>query len=96
MKLHGARVLLTGASGGIGSEILGLLLADGARVAVTARSADAFASLAVGPDRLQVLVGDLGEESFRARIPGLVTAWAGGLDVLVNAAGSGSFALLEG
>ena len=94
MKLDGKRVLLTGASGGIGSEVLRLLLARGARVAVTARSPDAFAQLPVETARLKVLAGDLADESFRASLPSLVTTWAGGLDVLVNAAGSGSFALL--
>ncbi|WP_404351246.1 SDR family NAD(P)-dependent oxidoreductase [Phycicoccus jejuensis] len=46
MRLHGAHVLLTGATGTIGTRLADGLAARGARVTVTARSRDALGDLA--------------------------------------------------
>jgi uncharacterized protein len=84
VDLNGARVLLTGASGGIGNAIARALHAKGASIAITGRRADALESLkAELGDRVDVLQADLAE---RADVDALLTR-AGTVDVLVaNAA----------
>jgi 3-oxoacyl-[acyl-carrier protein] reductase len=60
VELNGARVLLTGASGGIGNAIARALHERGASLAITGRRADALESLkAELGDRVDVLVADL-------------------------------------
>ncbi len=46
MSLHSAVVWVTGASSGIGEALVGPLVARGARVAMSARRADALETLA--------------------------------------------------
>ncbi len=84
VELNGARVLLTGASGGIGNAIARALHERGASVAITGRRTDALEKLRseLG-ERIQVLQADLAE---RAEVESLVER-AGEVDVLVaNAA----------
>jgi NADP-dependent 3-hydroxy acid dehydrogenase YdfG len=86
--LEGRRLLLTGASAGIGAAVARRAVADGARVALVARSPEALEAVArsLGPAALAV-PGDVTD-------PGSITAAAdraaealGGLDGLVNSAG---------
>ena len=86
MRVSGRRVLITGASRGIGAELARAFAAAGARVALVARSE--------GP--LKELAGELDGEAFPAdlldaeQVVGLigrVEAEAGPVDVLVNNAG---------
>lgn len=99
MSLAGARVLLTGASGGIGGALRDQLLARGARVVAVSRGSAAASRAAepgADPSRLLWVRGDLCDAAFRAALMARVREWGdGGLDVLVNAAGRGDFALLE-
>src|SRR4051812_35782661 len=84
IDLNGARVLLTGASGGIGNAIARALHERGASLAITGRRADALESLAseLG-SRVDVVQADLAK---RADVDALVGR-AGEVDVLVaNAA----------
>jgi short-subunit dehydrogenase len=84
MKLDGRRVLLTGASGGIGNAIARALHSAGATVVLNGRRADALDELAgtLG-ERVETLVADLGD---RESLNGLLER-AGEVDVLVaNAA----------
>jgi short-subunit dehydrogenase len=84
VDLNGARVLLTGASGGIGNAIARALHERGALLAITGRRADALESLkAELGDRVEVLLADLCKQEDVEGLP----ARAGGVDVLVANAG---------
>jgi NADP-dependent 3-hydroxy acid dehydrogenase YdfG len=84
--LAGRRVLVTGASSGIGRATAEALLAEGAAVAALARRADRLAELAEGHGAVPV-VGDLTVEGAAATLVAEATAALGGLDALVNSAG---------
>jgi short-subunit dehydrogenase len=84
VDLNGARVLLTGASGGIGNAIARALHERGASLAISGRRVDALEALkAELGDRVEVLVADLAK---REDVEGL-PARAGDVDVLVANAG---------
>jgi uncharacterized protein len=84
LDLDGRRVLLTGASGGIGNALARALHGRGATVVVTGRRADALEALeAELGDRVEPLVCDLAERGEADALPGR----AGDVDALVaNAA----------
>lgn len=90
--LRNRRVLVTGASRGIGRAIAVEAVGRGARVAVVARSAEALAELARLPGRGEVLAipADVTSQADRDRIVQTVLDHFGGLDVLINNAGVGS------
>jgi len=86
--LIGKNALVTGASGGIGSEIARLLHAQGAIVALTGRNEEALVNLAdeLG-DRAHVFVADLADT---ASVDGLIQDVGqklDGVNILVNNAG---------
>jgi short-subunit dehydrogenase len=84
VDLNGARVLLTGASGGIGNAIARALHERGASLAITGRRVDALEALkAELGDRVDVLQADLAK---REDVEALVGR-AGTVDVLVANAG---------
>ncbi len=95
MELQGRTAIVTGSSRGIGRAIAELLSAEGARLALVARSADTLdevatairaaggAALAIPAD---VTAPDAGE-----RIVAATLAEFGSVDVLVNNAGGNSF-----
>src|SRR5205814_9745863 len=84
VDLNGARVLLTGASGGIGNAIARALHERGASLAITGRRADALESLkAELGDRVDVLQADLAKREDVNALP----ERAGAVDVLVATAG---------
>src|SRR4051812_20003833 len=87
-NLQGARVLVTGATGGIGNAIARALHARGAHVAITGRRQELLDELATElGDRIEPLVADLSE---RDAVDSLLSR-AGQLDALVvNAALPGS------
>ncbi|CAI8703359.1 SDR family oxidoreductase [Pseudomonas chlororaphis] len=95
MRLSDARVVLTGASGGIGLAIADALCASGAKVlAVARRRAPLEPLLARYPDQLCWVAADLTFLADRRKV--LTAAQAmGGINLLINAAGVNHFAMLE-
>jgi NAD(P)-dependent dehydrogenase (short-subunit alcohol dehydrogenase family) len=105
-RFAGRRALVTGASRGIGAGIAERLAAEGADVAITARTLDAHdtlaGSLAETAARLErhgstvaVVAGDLVDDGDRARIvPDAVEALGGPIDILVNNAAAAIYAPL--
>ncbi|HEY1191569.1 MAG TPA: SDR family NAD(P)-dependent oxidoreductase [Gemmata sp.] len=94
-ELRGKRVILTGAGGGIGRAVASALVGAGARVALASRSADKLNALA---DELRAAGGDvtavptdLTDPRDRRRLVESAVAALGGLDLLINNAGVGSW-----
>jgi citronellol/citronellal dehydrogenase len=103
-RLTGRRALVTGASRGIGAAAAERLAAEGADVAITARTREErghplAGSLLETQERLQgygtkiaVVVADLTSEEDRARVvPDSVEGLGGPIDVLVNNAAAAIF-----
>jgi short-subunit dehydrogenase len=94
-ELRGTRILLTGASSGIGRCLAEQAARAGARLALAARSADTLHELArslttLGAEAIAV-PGDVTQEADRRDMLSAVVDRFGGLDVLVNNAGVGSW-----
>jgi len=86
-RLKGKRCLVTGGSSGIGLETARQFVAEGARVAITARSADAFNAVRqeLGDGGVYI-VSDAGDASAQKQVAQEIQQEFGGLDVLfVNA-----------
>src|SRR5262245_4421565 len=90
-RFAGRRVLVTGASSGIGRATALLLAREGARVAVSGRNVERLDALAReaadASGSVERFPGDLTDGAFRERLVGEALARLGGLDGLVNAAG---------
>jgi len=92
--LAGQRVLITGASSGIGRALAVAAAAAGMRVAVTARSVDKLREVAdaLTAQGHEVLAepADVTNPADRQRVLAAVAARFGGLDVLISNAGQGT------
>jgi short-subunit dehydrogenase len=91
-SLTSARVLLTGASSGIGRELALALARRGARLLLTARRGELLDSLAAectraGAPTADGLAGDVTDPAHRAALIARAAELWGGLDVLINNAG---------
>jgi short-subunit dehydrogenase len=93
--LQGRRILITGASSGIGHALAEKAVHAGARVLVTSRSSDKLNELAqtLGRSSAEVyaLPADITSAQDRQRLVETAVERLGGLDVLVNNAGVASF-----
>src|SRR6266446_591333 len=93
-KLEGRIALITGASRGIGRAIAQGFAAEGAAIAVTARSEAELQSLAAQVaqtgGRALVIPADLSDAAAPARVVGQVLDRFRTIDILVNNAGLGS------
>jgi NAD(P)-dependent dehydrogenase (short-subunit alcohol dehydrogenase family) len=92
MSLEGLRIVVTGASSGLGAHAVRHLVGLGAHVLAAARRADRLAQLAAdlvdAPGRVVVHRADVGlDADARAMVAAAVEAF-GGIDLLVNNAGS--------
>lgn len=95
MRLSEARVVLTGASGGIGQAIAAALCASGAQVLAVARHGESLAHLLTQyPQQLCWVAADLTFLPDRRKVLGAAQAM-GGINLLINAAGVNHFAMLE-
>ena len=95
MKLETCRVLITGASGGIGQALVEQLCAAGAQVLAVSRDADRLAVLrARFPERLHHVAADLGSAAGLDAVAVAAQAF-GGLNCVIQAAGVNRFDLLE-
>src|SRR6266852_1251676 len=88
MRLDGKVAIVTGASRGIGKGIAQRLAQEGARVALTARGADALRAAARGIEEsggsVLAIPGDAGDTAdVEAMFNQVLDTW-GGVDVLVN------------
>jgi 3-oxoacyl-[acyl-carrier protein] reductase len=96
-SLSGKVAVVTGGSRGIGRAIARALVHDGARVVVTGRD-DASLSAAkreiesAGPGDVETLQADVRQYQDVARTVDAAVARFGGLDILINNAGVGTFA----
>jgi NADP-dependent 3-hydroxy acid dehydrogenase YdfG len=90
MQFDNTRVLVTGGSSGIGLAIARAFLAQGAKVAITARNQGKLQSAIndLKSDRLATHIADVSELSNVQRLIKNVNEAFGGLDILVNNAGT--------
>lgn len=93
MQLNTSRILVTGASGGIGTALCRLLARAGARLVLSARDEASLFELATHlPGTHTVAAGDIGDAAGRAAIADACRA-GGGIDAIVNLAGVLEFGL---
>lgn len=90
-KLHGKRIVVAGASGGIGSHLSKLLKQSGAEVFMTGRNMDklAVAAASAGVPESHMAVADISDEADMAALGERIAQVLGVPDMLVNAAGIG-------
>jgi uncharacterized protein len=87
--------LVTGASSGLGRELVRQLVQDrGMTVLATARRLDRLEALAaeLPPGHVKILAGDLADPAFRQQLWDCALTIPGGVDLLVNNAGMGHYA----
>lgn len=98
MNLSDARILITGATGGIGAATVRQLVARGAAVLLTARSTSALSELRSQLDdssRIDTCAADLTNSADRERLCSHACAWRGGINTLINNAGVSELRLFE-
>jgi NAD(P)-dependent dehydrogenase (short-subunit alcohol dehydrogenase family) len=90
-NLQGKRVILTGATGGIGRAIAQALAKTGARIALAARQAEPLHQLTSNIPESLAIAADITKPEDRQRLVEQTVDAFGGLDILVNNAGIGSW-----
>jgi NAD(P)-dependent dehydrogenase (short-subunit alcohol dehydrogenase family) len=96
-KLTAKKVLVVGATGGIGTQLVKLLHQSGANVFITGRNFRRLATLAdsIGLSYSKLFAADISVSSDVDALAAAVTAEMGTLDILINAAGIGIIKPLE-
>ena len=93
-RIAGSRILITGASQGIGNSLADLAARRGARVLAAARSLDLLQDLSAAVrgrgDQLEIVQADVTDADDRRRMLEAAVACYGGLDILINNAGIGA------
>ena len=95
-KIANRRVIITGASSGIGASLARALVAEGAIVTLTARRNERVDALLYelnsdgAAEVAFILAGDITNADHRAALIQFATEKMGGLDTLVNNAGTGA------
>ena len=99
MRIDAMRVLLTGATGGIGRVIARRLLEEGAHVLLVARDEAALGALvrsfAFASDRVGFHSADITQPAARTALCDVARQWHGGVNVLINNAGTNPFSMYE-
>lgn len=94
----GKHVLITGASGGLGSALAKLLAEEGARLVVTSRSEKALNELISKLSHNEgavAITADLSVAGEAAKLAGEAVSALGHIDMVINNAGLGYFALMQ-
>ena len=87
MSVNGMKILVTGASSGIGAHIAGFLAREGATVVAAARRMEALEALAASHDGISALAMDVGDPASVEAGVAEAAPRMGGLDGLFNIAG---------
>jgi len=91
-NLTGKRIVLTGASSGIGRALAVDLAKRGAKLALVARSHERLIDLASSlPGSHVIVTADLAVDTDRERVIGTAVSKLGGIDILINNAGIASW-----
>lgn len=94
-SIRGSRVVVTGASGGIGLAIAEELARRGAKLVLNARREEVLREIAArlkqSGAEVETITGDITDPAVRARLLARAGERFGGLDILVNNAGVGTF-----
>ena len=96
-SLDGKRILITGASGGLGSALVKLIAQQNVRLAVTSRSEtalDELISKLPHREHAVAITADLAQPGEAVRLVDEAISALGHIDVLINNAGVGYFALM--
>jgi len=98
-KLNDKRVIITGASSGIGRALAIQMAAEGCKLVINARREERLQELSTEIDAAGgscvIVVGDVTEKSVRARMLAAAQENFGGLDILVNNAGIGAMGRVD-
>jgi short-subunit dehydrogenase len=98
-EIKGSRILITGASSGIGRAVSLELARGGAEVVAVARREDRLKLLAEEAAksgvRIETITGDITEPECRQRAIDAMVTHFNGLDILINNAGVGAMGLFE-
>ncbi len=98
MEFTAKRILITGSTRGIGQSLARHFIGEGARVAINGRSPAAVANSieSIGDvDRLYAAPGDVSTAHGCEQVVGTALAALGGLDILINNAGTYPIASIE-
>lgn len=92
-EIAAARVIVTGATSGIGRELVVQLIQQGARVVAVGRRAERLEQLShelAQPNQLRILAADITQPGSCQQALAIAQEAFGGVDILVNNAGIGS------